>query len=88
MVGADLLRPISALGDICDILENHHEHWDGTGYPRQLKGEEIPLPARILSIVDSYHALISDRPYRKAMTEEQALAALKSGELVNNGTLS
>jgi len=79
VIGADLLRPISALGDICDILENHHEHWDGTGYPRGLKGEDIPLPARILSIVDSYHALISDRPYRRAMSEDQALAALKAG---------
>ena len=78
-IGADLLRPISALGDICDILENHHEHWDGTGYPRGLKGEEILLPARILSIVDSYHALISDRPYRKAMSDEEALNVLKAG---------
>ncbi len=79
VVGAELLRPIHALRDICDILENHHEHWDGTGYPRGLKGEDIPLPARIVSIVDSYHALISDRPYRRAMTEEEALVVLKAG---------
>jgi diguanylate cyclase (GGDEF)-like protein/putative nucleotidyltransferase with HDIG domain len=79
VLGAELLRPIRALRDICDILENHHERWDGTGYPRGLKGEQIPLPARILSIVDSYHAMISDRPYRPAMTADQAVQALKAG---------
>jgi diguanylate cyclase (GGDEF)-like protein/putative nucleotidyltransferase with HDIG domain len=79
VLGAELLRPIRALRDICEILENHHERWDGTGYPRGLKGEQIPLPARILSIVDSYHAMISDRPYRPAMTPEQAVLTLKGG---------
>lgn len=79
VLGAQLLRPIRALRDICEILENHHERWDGLGYPRGLKGEEIPLPARIVSIVDSYHAMISDRPYRDAMTKEQAIQTLKDG---------
>ncbi len=79
VLGAELLRPIRALKEICDILENHHERWDGTGHPRGLKGEEIPLPARIVSIVDSYHALISDRPYRPAMKEEEAIKILKAG---------
>ncbi len=79
VLGAELLRPIRALKEICDILENHHERWDGTGHPNGLKGEEIPLPARIVSIVDSYHALISDRPYRPAMNEEEALTTLKAG---------
>jgi diguanylate cyclase (GGDEF)-like protein/putative nucleotidyltransferase with HDIG domain len=79
VLGAELLRPIRALKDICEILENHHERWDGTGYPRGLKGEEIPLAARIVSIVDSYHAMISDRPYRKAMSTQQAMETLKAG---------
>jgi diguanylate cyclase (GGDEF)-like protein/putative nucleotidyltransferase with HDIG domain len=79
VLGAQLLRPIRALRDICEILENHHERWDGTGYPRGLRGEQIPLPARIVSIVDSYHALISDRPYRRALTHDESLAALKAG---------
>ncbi len=79
LLGAELLRPIHALGEICDILENHHERWDGTGYPHGLKGEEIPLPARIVSIVDSYHALISDRPYRQALTEDAAIKELRAG---------
>jgi len=78
-LGAQMLRPIRALKDICDIVECHHECWDGTGYPKGLKGEEIPLPARILSIVDAYHAMISDRPYRPAMSREQAKKALKNG---------
>lgn len=79
VLGAQLLRPIRALRDICEILENHHERWDGTGYPRGLKGEAIPLPARIVSIVDSYHAMISDRPYRKAMSRDEAIQTLKKG---------
>jgi len=79
VLGAELLRPIRALKDICQILENHHERWDGTGYPRGLKGEDIPLSARIVSIVDSYHAMISDRPYRPAMTPDQAMEALRGG---------
>ncbi|HEY9731388.1 MAG TPA: diguanylate cyclase [Drouetiella sp.] len=79
VLGAQLLRPIRALRDICEILENHHERWDGEGYPRGLRGEEIPLPARIVSIVDSYHAMISDRPYRKAMSRDEAIQTLRRG---------
>lgn len=78
VLGAEMLRSIPALKEICDILENHHECWDGTGYPRGLKGEEIPLAARIVSIVDAYHAMISDRPYRAAMTSDKAKRVLKA----------
>ena len=55
----------------------HHERWDGTGYPRELKGDEIPLAARIFSVVDVYDALISDRPYRRAWKKEDALAYIQ-----------
>ncbi|HMO21585.1 MAG TPA: diguanylate cyclase, partial [Candidatus Melainabacteria bacterium] len=79
LLGAQLLKPVRALRDICEILEHHHERWDGTGFPSGMKGEEIPLPARIVAIVDSYHAMISDRPYREAMSHEEALQALQSG---------
>lgn len=79
VLGAELLRPVKALRDICEILENHHEKWDGTGFPRGLKGEGIPLPARIVAIVDGYHAMISDRPYRPAMTREEAIRNLRLG---------
>ena len=56
-----------------DIPYCHHEKWDGSGYPRGLKGEAIPLAARIFAVVDVWDALISDRPYRKAWTRKQAL---------------
>lgn len=77
-LGAEMLRSVPALKEICDILENHHECWDGTGYPRGLKGDEIPLAARIVAIVDAYHAMISDRPYRAAMSGDKAKRVLKS----------
>lgn len=56
----------------------HHERWDGTGYPRRLKGKEIPLLARVVAIVDVWDALTSDRPYRGAMSNEQAIDLIKS----------
>ncbi|MFQ5593175.1 MAG: GAF domain-containing protein [Anaerolineae bacterium] len=67
----ELLSPISYLRPALDIPYCHHERWDGTGYPRGLKGEQIPLPARIFAVVDVYDALRSDRPYRKAWPEEK-----------------
>jgi PAS domain S-box-containing protein/putative nucleotidyltransferase with HDIG domain len=69
----DMLAPIDYLRPALDIPYCHHEKFDGTGYPRGLKGEEIPLPARIFAVVDVYDALTSDRPYRKAWSKEEAL---------------
>jgi PAS domain S-box-containing protein len=69
----EMLAPISYLRPALDIPGSHHEKWDGTGYPRGLKGEQIPLAARIFSVVDVYDALTSDRPYRKAWTKKKAL---------------
>ena len=68
-----MLQPIEFLRSALDIPHCHHEKWDGTGYPRGLKGEQIPLSARIFAVVDVWDALNSDRPYRKAWTESQAL---------------
>jgi putative nucleotidyltransferase with HDIG domain len=68
-----MLKPITYLGGALDIPYCHHEKWDGTGYPRGLKGEDIPLGARIFCIVDVYDALTSNRPYRAAWPEEKAL---------------
>ncbi|MCC7528481.1 MAG: diguanylate cyclase [Candidatus Melainabacteria bacterium] len=79
ILGAQLLRPIRALREVCEILEHHHERWDGTGYPSGMSGEEIPLAARIIHIVESYHAMISDRPYRPAMSTERAIQSLREG---------
>jgi HD-GYP domain-containing protein (c-di-GMP phosphodiesterase class II) len=68
-----LLYPIAYLHDSLDIPYCHHEKWDGSGYPRQLKGEDIPLAARIFAIADVYDALTSDRPYRDAWSKEDTL---------------
>jgi putative two-component system response regulator len=69
----DMIHPIGYLHPALDIPYCHHEKWDGTGYPRRLKGEEIPLAARIFAIVDVWDALTSDRPYRPAWSKEQAM---------------
>ena len=61
---------------IADGILKHHEWWNGNGYPLGLKGEEIPLECRILSIADSYDAMTSDRPYRKGMAHEEAVAEM------------
>ncbi len=74
----DMLAPIQYLKPALDIPYCHHEKWDGTGYPRGLKGEQIPLTARVFAIVDVWDALTSDRPYRAAWTEEKVLAHIRS----------
>ncbi|WP_333691906.1 HD-GYP domain-containing protein, partial [Chloroflexus sp.] len=68
----ELLSPIAYLRPALDIPYCHHEKWDGTGYPRGLRGEQIPLAARIFALVDVWDALTNDRPYRKAWSREQA----------------
>jgi HD-GYP domain-containing protein (c-di-GMP phosphodiesterase class II) len=73
----ELLSPIAYLRPALDIPYCHHEKWDGSGYPRGLKGEEIPLPARIFAVVDVYDALTSDRPYRKAWTQAATLEHIR-----------
>ena len=62
----------------------HHERWDGKGYPKGLKGVEIPLQARIMALADAYDAMTSDRPYRKALSQDIAMAEIKTecGETV------
>lgn len=80
VIGAEkVLMPNEALRDLIPIVKYHHEHWDGSGYPEKLKGEEIPFSARIVSVADAYHALISDRPYRKGLSVEKACEILKMG---------
>jgi len=67
----DLLGSIHYLKPALTIPYSHHENWDGTGYPQQLKGEEIPISARIFTVVDNWDALTSDRPYREAWSREK-----------------
>ncbi len=79
-IGAEkVLAPNEALRDLIPIVKYHHERIDGKGYPEGLKGNEIPLEARIVSVADAYHALVSDRPYRKGMPIEKACAILREG---------
>jgi putative nucleotidyltransferase with HDIG domain len=71
-LGKNMLSSIEFLKNSVDVAYCHHEKWDGTGYPQGLKGEEIPLAARIFSVIDGWDALRSDRPYRDAMSDEEA----------------
>ena len=76
-VGADILSAIEFPYPVVPIVRHHHENWDGTGYPTGLKGTAIPIGARILSVVDCFDALTSDRPYRPRLADSEALAILR-----------
>ncbi len=76
-IGADIIRPVQFLHNLVPFVFYHHERWDGKGYPSGIKGEEIPVGARIIAIADVYQALTSDRPYRKAYSEKQAIKIIK-----------
>lgn len=77
-VGGDIVSRVGFPYPVEDVVRFHHERWDGTGYPRGLKGERIPLVARIIAAVDFYDSTRCDRPYRAGMTREESLALLKS----------
>jgi HD-GYP domain-containing protein (c-di-GMP phosphodiesterase class II) len=72
VIGTQIVAPMRFLGDAVEVIAHHHEKFDGSGYPRGLKGMDIPLAARIFSIVDAFDAMISDRPYRRAMHVDEA----------------
>lgn len=76
--GSDVVELIYFLRDIVPIMADHHENYDGSGYPKGVKGEDIPLEARILGIADIYEALTADRPYRKGFTVDEAAALIES----------
>jgi putative two-component system response regulator len=77
VTGEQLCAPLKSFRSVLPMIRSHHERLDGSGYPDHLSGDKIPLGARILQIVDVYDALTSDRPYRLALTPEQALATLR-----------
>lgn len=81
-IGAEIISKVDFLKNITTIIKHHHERYDGKGYPDGLTGDEIPIEACILTIVDSYDAMTSDRPYRNALTKEEALEEIR----VNTGT--
>ncbi len=73
LVGERICAPLKSFRNVLPIIRWHHEKQDGSGYPDRLKGEEIPLTARILQTVDIYDSLTTDRPYRKALSQEMAI---------------
>jgi putative nucleotidyltransferase with HDIG domain len=75
-IGYDIIKDIGFLKDVMNIVKHHHEKWDGSGYPMGLKGSEIPIETTILTISDSYDAMTTDRPYRKALSSEEAIKEL------------
>ncbi len=77
-IAVDLLSPVTYLAPAMDIPHWHHEKWDGTGYPDELSGNQIPFPARLFALVDVYDALISDRPYRSAWSKRDAVQYIES----------
>lgn len=80
--GAEILSPLKFLDEIIKLIMSHHERYNGSGYPKGLKGEKIPLGARIMLVADAFDAMTSDRPYRKKLGIENAIKELK----INSGT--
>ena len=78
-LGASLIASVLGEGAVCDAVASHHEHWDGRGYPDGTKRRAIPLPARILAIADAYAAMVSDRPHRRALSDEEVLGTICAG---------
>ena len=74
--GERICKELKSLRHVTPVIRHHHERWDGSGYPDGLRGEDIPLTARILQVTDVYDALTTDRPYRPALSQEQALRTL------------
>lgn len=76
-VGAEMIRPIEFLSNIVPMIFYHHSHYDGSGYPGGVTGEDLPLGARIITLADSFEAMTSPRPHRPAMSEEEALQEIR-----------
>ena len=79
VIGENIVAPLQTGANLLPMIRHHHEHYDGSGYPDRLAGDEIPLLARIVSVCDAYDALTNDRPYRQGQPLEQALAVLRRG---------
>ncbi|MGA3085419.1 MAG: HD-GYP domain-containing protein [Thermodesulfobacteriota bacterium] len=78
IIGENILKPLQSMAKLNQLVRHHHEAYDGSGSPDGLKGEDIPLTARILAVADIYDALTTDRPYRKALPREEAIEILNS----------
>jgi putative two-component system response regulator len=78
-IGAQIVSQMRFAPEVAPIISGHHEYWDGSGYPRGLAGEDIPIGARIITIVDAFDAMTTDRPYRAALGEDEAVRRLVAG---------
>lgn len=78
-IGWRLLSSTNEYSELAQFVLNHHEKWDGSGYPNGLKGEAIPLEARIIAVADAYDAMTSERSYRVALSKEKAIEELRKG---------
>ena len=76
-IGRRILEGVHGFQPYLNAVELHHENWDGTGYPRGIAAEDVPLEARIIHVADAYDAMTSDRPYRRGMTHERAITVLQ-----------
>ncbi|MCW2951792.1 MAG: metal dependent phosphohydrolase [Conexibacter sp.] len=79
VIGDEIVRGIEFLADARQVVRSHHERWDGDGYPDNLAGERIPLPARVFAVADTFDALTSDRPYRAAASFDEARTVIAAG---------
>jgi putative nucleotidyltransferase with HDIG domain len=77
VIGAEIMQPVELLTEAARLVRHHHEHYDGSGYPDGLKGDSIPLGARIVFVADAFDAITTDRPYRRARSQEEAFDILK-----------
>jgi len=77
VIGEAIVKPVRSLHQVVSLVRHHHERFDGTGYPDALKGEAIPIGARVLAVADTYDAMVTDRPYRRRLSLEEARAELK-----------
>ena len=78
-MGEEIARPLRSAASLLSIIRHHHERVDGRGYPDGLRGDQIPLLARIVAICDAFDAMISDRPYRRGRTHQEAIDVLRQG---------
>jgi putative nucleotidyltransferase with HDIG domain len=76
VIGAEIMRPVELFADASDVVRHHHEHFDGSGYPDGLRGEQIPMGSRVVLVADAFNAITTDRPYRKAKSKREALDIL------------
>jgi len=78
-LGAEMAASVPFLAHTADLIQHHHENWDGTGYPDGMAGEDIPLGSRILAVATDYDAMVSERPYHEPLSKQEAISSIRKG---------